>query len=203
VDCNSTVVKFSINDSCIISGGEDEEWYLVITEILLLGAICGKYYIFIDGTYQIPAFKNGQVVTHSWTNTVQLVSRPYRRNTVQFASQLKRKCLLYPEPENKDNPSFHLPVDFDGPPPSPVSVPIYPEADDDLKIMGTAQQTWYGRVVSTDEGGCKATVKWFVETQRAGLFQLSNQEDIIQWKSILGFVAMTRVIGGYRLNEAV
>ena len=42
-------------------------------------------------------------------------------------------------------------MDFDGPPPLPVSVPVYPEAGDDLKILGTGRQTWYVRVVSTDE----------------------------------------------------
>ena len=36
-----------------------------------------------------------------------LVSRIYNRDTVQVTSQLKRKCLLYPEPENEANPSFY------------------------------------------------------------------------------------------------
>ena len=203
VDCNNTVVKFSKGNHCIIYGGEDEEWYLCITEIILIGSISGKYYVFIDGTYYIPAISHGHVIKHPWTSTVQLVPRTYTRDSVQLAAQLKRKCLLYPEPENKENPSYYLPVDFDGPPSSAVNVPVYPEAGDDLKILGTGGQNWFGKVVSTDCERHKADVKWFVETRRAGVFKLSNQEDTIMWKSVLGFAKMIRVMGGYRLDEHV
>ena len=201
MDCNNTVVKFSKGDCCIISGGNNEEWVICITDIILIGAIGEKYYVFIDGTYYIPLFNHGQVVKHPWTNTVQLVPREYTRDSIQFTSQLKRKCVLYPDPESRDDPSYFLSIDFDGLPSLPVSVPIYPEAGDDVKILGPSRQEWYGKVLSTDDEQHKADVKWFVATKRAGVFKLSTQEDTIYWKSALGFARMVRVLGGYRLQE--
>ncbi|CAH3178285.1 unnamed protein product, partial [Porites evermanni] len=47
---------------------------------------------------------------------LQLVPYQYRSDTVQFANKLKRKCLLYPEPVSKHNPSFYLPIDLNGSP---------------------------------------------------------------------------------------
>ena len=156
-----------------------------------------------DGTYYIPAIRDGHVMKHPWTNTTQLVPRTYTRDSLQLATQIQRKIIMYPEPENKENPSYYLPVDFDGPPPSAVSVPVYPEAGDDLKVLGTGRQTWFGKVVSTDDEALEANVKWFVETRRSGVFKLSNQEDTIRWRSILDFARMRRVMGGYRLDEHV
>ena len=65
---------------------------------------------------------------------MQLVPYQHRSDTVQFASQLKRKCLLHPEPASKDNPSFYFPIDFDGPPPKTVTVPVHPEEGDESKF---------------------------------------------------------------------
>lgn len=62
-------------------------------------------------------------------------------------------------------------------------------------------QNWYGKVLSTDDERQKAGVKWFVETRRAGVYKLSNQEDTVHWRSVLGFARMVRVMGGYRLEE--
>ena len=65
---------------------------------------------------------------------MQLVPYQYHSDTVQFASQLKRKCLLYPEPAGKENPSFYFLIDFNGPPPKAVTVPVYPEEGDESKF---------------------------------------------------------------------
>ena len=69
--------------------------------------------------------------------------------------------------------------------------------------LGTAGQNWYGRVVSTDDERRQVDVKWFVETGRTGVFIISNQEDIVPWKSVLSFARMIRVMGGYRLDENI
>lgn len=112
VNCNGPITKFSQGDICIIAGGPSltEEWYLKITNIILIGAFMNKYHIFIDGTCYIRAFNQGRVVKHPWTETVELVAHQYDRDTVQFASQLKRKCLLYPESAVKDNHHFTFPL---------------------------------------------------------------------------------------------
>ena len=203
VNCDGSIMKFSEGNICIVAGGPDlsEEWYLKITNLILIGPFMNKYHTFIDGTYYIPAFNRSRVVKHPWTQTVQLVAHQYGRDTVQFASQLKRKCLLYPEPAFKDNPSFFLPIDFDGPPPKAVDVPVYPEEDDNVKVLGRGGQVWFARIISSDDQNHKASLKWFTETRRTGLYTLSNQEDIVPSRSILGYAHMRRVMGGYRIEE--
>ena len=52
---------------------------------------------------------------------------------------------------------------------------------------------WFSRIMSSDDQNCKANVKWFVESHRAGLFTLSSQEDIVPWRSILGYARMRRM----------
>ena len=103
VNCNGSVMKFSQGEFCIVAGGPSltEEWFLKITHIILIGAFMRKYHIFIDGTYYLPTFNHGRVVKHPWTETLQLVPHQYVRDTALFGSQLKRKCLLYPEPADQ------------------------------------------------------------------------------------------------------
>ena len=202
VNSNGTIMKFSVGDCCIVAGGPSltEEWYMKLTNIILIGAFHDKYHIFIDGTYFIPAFNHGQVVKHPWTETVQLVPHQYHRDSIQLTTQLKRKCILYPESACKDNPNFYLPIDFDGAPPQAVTVPVYPKEDDQVKILGRGGQVWFARIVSSDDQNHRANVRWFAESRRAGLYTLSSQEDIVPWKSILGYVHMRRVMGGYRVE---
>lgn len=110
VNSNGTVMKFSVGVCCIVAGGPEfsEEWYMKLTNIILISAFHDKYHIFIDGIYFIPAFNNGRVVNQTWTETVQLVSHQYGRDIVQFATHWKRKCILYPKPAFKDNQTFCL-----------------------------------------------------------------------------------------------
>ena len=122
-----------------------------LTKIILIGEFHDKYFIFIDGTYFIPAFNRGRVAKYPWTETVQLVSHEYRRDSIQLTTQLKRKFILYPEPACKDNPSFYLPIDFDGPPPTAVAIPVYPKENDHVKILGRGGQVCFARIVSSDE----------------------------------------------------
>ena len=112
---------------------------------------------------------------------MQLVPYQYLSDTVQFASQLKRKCLLYPEPASKDNPSFYFPIDLDGPPPKTVTVPVYPEEGDESKSgLRRTDLVW-------KEYLRKSNLKWFTETRHSGIHTLQSQEDVAASKSILGF----------------
>ena len=135
------------------------------------------------------------MVKHPWTETVQLGPYQYRSDTVEFASHLKRKCLPYPE--SKDNPSFYLPIDFDGPHPKAVTVPVYPEEGDDVIGLGRGGQIWFGRIISSDTENRKSNLKWFMET-RSGIYTLSSQEDVV---AILGFAHIRRAMGGYRIDN--
>ena len=97
--------------------------------------------------------------------------------------------------------SVFLPIDFDGSPPKAVDVAVYPEEDDNVKVLGRGGQVWFARIISSDDQNHKASLKWFTETRLTGLYTLSNQEDIVPWRSILGYAHMIRVMGGYRIEE--
>ena len=112
---------------------------------------------------------------------MQLVPYQYLSDTVQFASQLKRKCLLYPEPASKDNPSFYFPIDFDGPPPKTVTVLCILR-----KVMSQSSGPRRTDLV-WKEYLRKSNLKWFTETRRSGIHTLQSQEDVVALKSILGF----------------
>ena len=59
-------MTFSVGDCCIVAGGPclNEEWYLKLSDIILIGAFHDKYYIFVDGSYFIPAVNNDNIVKH-------------------------------------------------------------------------------------------------------------------------------------------
>ena len=82
---------------------------------------------------------------------MQLVPYRYRSDTVQFASQLKRKCLICPEPVSNDNPSFSFPIDFDGSLPKAVTVPVYPEEGDESKFWAEEDRFGLQRIISVNQ----------------------------------------------------
>ena len=81
-----------------------------------------------------------------------------------------------------------------------MAVLVYPEESDHVKILGRGGQVWFAKIVSSDDQNHKANVRWFAESRRAGLYTLSSQEDIVPWRSILGYANMRRVMGGYRVD---
>ena len=110
------------------------------------------------------------------------------------------KCILYPGPAFKDNPTLYLPIDLDCSPPQAVDIPVDLEDDDYVKVLGRGGHVWFAKVVSSDNQICKANVKWFAESRHAGLYTLSSQQDIVPWRSILGYAYIKRVVGGYRVE---
>lgn len=82
-----------------------------------------------------------------------------------------------------------------------VNVPVYPEEKDYVKILGQGRQIWFARIASSDDRNRKARPKWFTLSRHAGVYTLSNQEDIVHWRSILVYACVRRVIGGYRIDE--
>ena len=83
-----------------------------ISQVFQVGPVQEKYFTFVNGTYFIPTFDNGNVIYHPWTETKQLIPREYIRDSVQPASKIMRKVILYPDPSNLDDPQFYLCIDF-------------------------------------------------------------------------------------------
>ena len=201
-DSNGNIQKFAKNDFCVISGGPNlrETWNIKVTEFILVGPHNGKYYIFVDGKYYIPAIDpvSKAVIYHPWTKDPQLVLRNYNRGRVQLSSQLLRTQIMYPEPLQEQNPSYHLSIDFDKPPEdnNNLVIPVYPIVNDCIAIKGRGNATWYGRVLNVDYENKKVRVKWFDES-RPGLLKVINQYDNVFFRSILRFVSLQRSNQGY------
>ena len=195
----SGTLKFKPGDTCIISGGADldEEWHIKLSAIIIVGPLEGHYHFFVDGQYFIPAFNNqGRVlrpIVHPWTKTHQLVPREYNRETVQPTSNLQRKVILYPSPEDLDNPQYFLPIDIDRPDAeSVIHVPVYPLEGDDLKIQVVRDEIWFCKVVSVDTETKSLTEKYYMETGKQGIWTLQNVVYNLHFNSILKLVNVVK-----------
>lgn len=198
------VIKVCKGSICVVSGGQDarEEWVIEISKIVIVGPIEQCYFTFIDGRYFIPAFSNGIAVKHDWTDTHKLLPHSYTRDSVQPLPNIKRKVILYPEPSNAEDPQYFLKIDIHKPEVElPVQVPVSPEVDDSVKIRGTNNEIWYGKVQEVHDHQQTITVAWYNESRRADVWRLTAQEDTVSCFSILDLVEVRRVFGGFRFEQ--
>ena len=190
-------IKLSAGDTCMIAGEENQEWYMSITNIMKVGPVNGCYHLMVNGTYFIPGFLNGHVVNHPWKKTVQLLPRQYQQHSVQLVNKITRKIILYPEPTNRDEPTYHIPVDFDLPSVARnVQVPVRPHEDDVLGIRGVGGATWYGKVREVERVARRVPVIWLRETRRRGVWSLTRQSDRVHFNSILSTEQAVLLPGG-------
>lgn len=125
----------------------------------------------------------------------------YERDSVQPICNLQRKVIMYPEPENTENPSYFLCIDFNKPELlKPVQVPVYPELGDTVKIKGAGNQEWYGKVLNVNLTQRKATVQWYQETNRPGIWSALKDEDEVTFRSIISLATAKRTFGGFTIN---
>jgi hypothetical protein len=197
------IVKISKLDTVKIRSSDmTEEWIMRVEEIIQIGPVQGHYFTFVNGTYYIPAIQSGQVVYHEWTSTPKFLMHAYNRHSVQPITCFQRKVMMYPEPGNIDNPSYFLCADFKNPELiKPVEVSIYPDVGDILKVKGTGNQEWYGKVNAVNLGERKAYMQWYIETRRIGVWVATNGEDEIHFRSIIRIATATRTFGGFKITD--
>lgn len=198
------VIKLAKGDTCIIAGGDngEEEWIMELEQMVQAGPFDGKFFSFVDGKYYIPGFLHGDVVRHTWTLTEKLLPRTYARNSVQPIANVKRKVMLYPDPSCLDDPKYFLGIDLYNPEVcKEVSVPLFPEDGDTVKVLGTRNDLWYGRVCEVEVETRSLNVQWYQETRRQGVWTLTPNVDKVHFASILGVVQTRRVFGGIRFLE--
>lgn len=198
------VVKLTKGDTCIVSGGDndEEEWIMEITHLIQVGHFGGHFFTFIDGKYYVPGFLHGHVAKHTWTLTPKLLPRTYRRASVQPLSKFKRKVVIYPDPSDLDSPKYFLAIDlYNAEVNKEVTVPLFPENGDTVKVMGSHNETWYGKVCQVDIPNHTLNVQWYQETRRQDVWTLTNQEDTIRFVSLLARVQTRRVFGGFRFLD--
>ena len=105
--------------------------------------------------------------------------------------------IIYPDPSELENPSFHLCIYFKRPElVKEVLFPIYPIVGETIGILGQNNELWFGLAEAVNYQTRVATVKWYLETQREGDWRLSNQQDQINFSSIVSVHQANRVFGG-------
>lgn len=199
-----TIMKLEKGSTFIIAGGanEEEEWVMELTEMMQAGPFDGQFISFVDGKYYIPAFLHGKVVRHTWTQTQKLLPRTYARDSVQPIANIKRKVIIYPDPSSLDDPNYFLAIDIYNPAVRKgVNVPLFPEEEDTVKVIGTRTEIWYGKVCEVDLETHSLKVQWYQETRRHGVWTLLSNVDRIRFESLIGFVQTKRVFGGIRFLE--
>ena len=143
-----------------------------ISDIFHIGPVDGKHFIFVNGKYFIPTLNNGNVIRHTWTQTPQLILRGYVRDIVQPTCYIKRKVMMYHDLSNLDDP-FYLCIDFKNPElVKEVTVPVYPQQDETVCILGEDNEDWFGLVQQVDNEARTAIVKWYTETRQSGVWVL-------------------------------
>jgi hypothetical protein len=171
-----------------------------IMEVFQVGPVGDHFYTFVNGPYFIPTLNNGNIVYHEWTQTEQLISRNYTRDSIQPTCKIKRKVIMYPDPSDLDNPQFYLCIDFKNPElVKELNVLIYAKVAETVNVLGTFNNTWFGMVRGVDQEVRKARLQWYKETRRQGVWTLTDQEDEIYFRSIIKVCIVTRVFGGYNI----
>jgi hypothetical protein len=105
--------RFSSGTTCKMAcSNSDQEWILEISDIFQVGPVDNNYYNFVNGTYYIPTYVNGNIAYYEWTQTQQTIPRNYVQDSVQPTCQIKRKVMMYPDPSNLKDPRFFICIDF-------------------------------------------------------------------------------------------
>lgn len=87
-----------------------------------------------------------------------------------FASNVSRKVMLYPT-ELEDNTTY-VGIDYDRPYElfNEIVVPVYPEIDDMVKILGESDagniEYWYGLVLSVNWRVNQASIRMYIKNKR-------------------------------------
>ena len=94
--------------------------------------------------------------------------------------------VIYPDPSDLEDPKYFLVIDLYNPEVSKeVNVPQFSEKEDTVSVMGSRNETWYGKVCQVDTQDHTLKVWWYEETRRQGVWTVTNHEDTIRFVSLL------------------
>ena len=148
---------YRTGEHILIAADESTEKVILATDFF---AICinGEYHNFIKGNLCDPT---GDIHVYSGNPTVV----PTFENGTFHAKNVKRKVMLYPEPENITNPSYYLvidycrqqiPLDIED-----VIIPVYPVCND---MNGDDGDTWIAHVKAVNKHNKTCQVEFYIET---------------------------------------
>lgn len=166
-----------------------------ITNVLVVQSR-NVYFNFVQGEkYSLLRKDSGDVDLHPFSDSVKVV--PSTNSIVVPTTDLLRKVMLYPEPENLEDPSHYIVIDYlrqEVPLSSrDVLVPFYPEVDDMVLVRGdVGEEPWLGHIQSVDVTNKTCQLHFYIETyhgskryrlERAGHHRTLER---VQWASIVG-----------------
>ena len=154
--------------------------------------IDGSYQNFVKGEMYLEK-KNadtGEVEHYPYSDGVMLI--PSARCVVVSTSEITRKVMLFPDPNNVDNPSFFVLIDYQRPKIplklKDVIVPFYPQKDDMVWVNG-GEEIWMAHIQAVDSTKKTCQIFFYVKTHRNRTYAREScghrALEVISWNSIL------------------
>ncbi len=154
----------------------------------------GQYHHYIKGEkYPYKINEEGEVECHLYSDSPKLI--PSSDHVIVQAHDITRKVILYPDPNDVENPSFYILVDHLRPTiplkPQDVLIPFYPEKDDMVLVRGDgAGDVWLAHIHTVDKASQICQVYFYVETYPGSSTCTREHHgrralEIVLWDSIL------------------
>ena len=141
--------------------GENVNEVICITDFFTIKH-SGKEHLFVKGE-KYTALPGNPIYSYS---SSQLV-KPTSISAIYPISNLLRKVILYPEPENINSSSDYVVIDFQRPKLpfeiNDIIVPVYPLVGDMVLVLGDNEQLWHGLVTSVTHRHKVCEVVFYVE----------------------------------------
>ena len=152
---------YRIGEHILLRANEDEQQVICVTDFFTLCS-CGQYYAFVKGElYASPE----QDENHIYSGNPIVI--PTSKVIITLASNILRKIMLYPDPDNIASPSCYVVIDFLRPHlplcANDIIVPIYPISGDMIRVRGDDDDVWLAHVLSVDDKSRTCQIHFFVE----------------------------------------
>lgn len=175
---------YRVGEHCIVNR-QEEHTVLSITAIFSL-RIGEVYNSFIKGKVYSP---DEEPVTHPHSGNPIIMST--ETTILCLASQIVRKVMLYP---CESQPNYYIVIDYERPhiplSPSDIIVPILPQIDEMLYVMGDNEELWLGHVQSV-QTGTKTCQVYFYTSEDNNIYKKEPGGTLerVHWDSIIDVAA--------------
>lgn len=141
---------YRVGENIIVSVEDGDECVLTITQLLRTN-VSHEYHLFVVGDCFQAVIYNSEKQLHQWSKGALV--RPSSTEKIVHSSKIQQKVMLFPDPENLNDLSIYICIDFQRQcfPLSSVIVPCYPEVGDMLLIKGDDPDPWRAVVLAVQE----------------------------------------------------
>jgi len=100
---------YRLGENIIVSGEDGDECVLIITQLLRTNII-NEHHLFVVGDCYQTVIYNSEKQLHQWSKGALV--RPSSTDKIVHCSKILRKIMLFPDPENLNDPSMYVCIDF-------------------------------------------------------------------------------------------